>query len=321
MKKIQLILFSLFFAFAFTACGGSEDSGSSGDSTGGGTVENDAGGSTGEGDSKPAGNTALSTWEGHSLKAEPAGKWKASVTFGEEMTLLGETETAEKDKREYEKVRLLDGKEGWVRADLISKGSKLAALKSDAQIYKRPSISNITDNTVGMGELVVIKQEVDEFSEFVSRNDAGNKRKSGWLLGSKALTMVETDIAASVMLGKAMAEKNPIKRKEKLEQIVNNDMFSGSIFLSKAEAMLEEADAGSNLAEDQLMITGDNVNVRSGATIEEENKVFQAHSGDICRIVKRGDMDEIGGKLDYWYQISLNGQEGWVFGTFTSKAM
>jgi uncharacterized protein YgiM (DUF1202 family) len=321
MKKFQLILFSLFFAFAFAACGGSEDSGSSSNSGGGGTVESDEGGSSAGGETKPAGNTALSTWEGHSLKKEPAGKWVASITFGEEMTLLGETETAEKDKREYEKVRLLDGKEGWVRGDLISKGSKLAALKADAQIYKRPSISNITDNTVGMGELVVIKQEIEEFSEFVSRNDASNNRKSGWLLGSKSLTSNETDIAASVMLGKAMAEKNPIKRKTKLEQIVNNDMFSGSIFLSHAQAMLDKADAGSNLAEDQLMITGDNVNVRSGPTIDEDNKVFQVHSGDICRIVKRGDMDEIGGKLDYWYQIASNGQQGWIFGTFTSKAM
>lgn len=321
MKKIQIILFSLLFAFAFTACGGNEDSGNTGDSGDGETVETDGGETSNGGDTKPAGNTALSTWEGHSLKKEPAGKWAASITFGEEMTLLGETETAEKDKREYEKVRLLDGKEGWVRGDLIAKGSKLAALKADAQIYKRPSISNITDNMVKMGELVVIMQEVDEFSEFVSRNDASNKRKSGWLLGSKALTTNETDIAASVMLGKAMAEKNPINRKKKLEQMVNNEMFSGSIFISQAQTMLEEADAGSNLAEDQLMITGDNVNVRSGATIEEDNKVFQVHSGDICRIVKRGDMDEIGGKLDYWYKISSKGQEGWVFGTFTSKAM
>jgi uncharacterized protein YgiM (DUF1202 family) len=320
MKKLQYIFFAFFLAFAFASCGGDDGSDSSGGSDGGTTVDIGDEDSGGEVSGKPAGNSALSIWDGHSLKAEPEGKWLATINFGEEMTLLGETENGPKDKREYEKVRLLDGKEGWVRGDLISKSSKLAALKSDAQVYKRPSISNITDDMVDMGQLVVIKQEVDEFSEFIARNDVANKRKSGWLLGDKALTTNETDIAAAVMLGKAMAEKNPIKRKDKLKQIVDNEMFSGSIFLAKAQALLDQADAGANLAEDQLMITGDNVNVRSGPTIDQENKVFQVHSGDICRIVQRGDMDEIGGKLDYWYKISLNGQEGWVFGTFTSKA-
>ncbi|MEM0999520.1 MAG: SH3 domain-containing protein [Bacteroidota bacterium] len=319
MKKLHYYLFSLLFVLTFSACGGGDEGSANAGETSGATPTEESGDAAT--DAAPVANTALSTWEGHSLKTEAGGgKWLASVSFGEEMELMGETQTNEKDKREYEQVRLLDGKEGWIRGDLIAKGGKLAAIKVDAQIYKRPSISNISDNAVKMGELVVITQEKDEFSEFVSRNNSANKRQKGWLLGSKSLTANETDIAAAVMLGKAMAEKNPIKRKEKLEQMQENEMFSGSVFMAQVEAMLTEADAGANLAEDQLMVTGDNVNVRSGPTIAEENKVFQVGSGDICQIVQRGDMDEIGGQRDFWYKISIDGQEGWIFGTFTSKA-
>lgn len=317
MKHIQLLFLSFVLAFSISACGDdATNSGSDGgEPDGAETVENDGSSAS------AAANSAVSTWEGHSLKSESGskGKWLASVSFGEKMTLLGEMEND--GKRDYEKVRLLDGKEGWIRGDLIAKGATMAAVKTDAQIYKRPSISNITDDVVAMGSLVVVKQKKEEFSEFIARNDAANKRKRGWVLGSNALTTNETDIAAAVMLGKAMAEKNPVKRKEKLDQFVNNSSFASSAFMAKAEALRAEADAGANLGEDELMVTGDNVNVRSAPDVDADNKVFQVHAGDICKIIKRGDMAEIGGTLDYWYNIRIDGQEGWVFGSLTSKAL
>ena len=164
-----------------------------------------------------------------------------------------------------------------------------------------------------------MKGKKEEFSEFIAKNDAANKRKSGWLLGEKAITTSETDVAAALMLSKALAEKLPSKRKTKLQQVV--DMYETSIFAETAKSALDETEAASNLAEDELMVTGDNVNVRSAPDVKQENKVFQLHAGDLCKILKRGDMDEIGGKLDYWYNISSDGQTGWIFGTFTSKAL
>lgn len=266
-------------------------------------------------------NTALSTWEGHSAKETPGaeGKWVASVAFGEEVELLNETETDEKSGKAFEKVKLLDGKEGWVRADFIAKGAEMAAVTGDAQIYKRPSISTITDDVITAGTVVVLKGKHDEFSEFIAKNDAANKRKEGWLLGEKALTTNEDDLAAAILLSKAMAEKSPEKRKDKLKQVTTQ--YPNSVFAKTAQAQLDAADASANLAEDQLMIQGESVNVRSSAEVTPDNKVFQLNSGDICSILERGEMEEIGGKLDYWYKISFNGKTGWVFGTFTSKAL
>lgn len=324
MIKSLKILFSLvFISFIIAGCGGDSNTENNNSNNGNSGTDVTPDGDDSNNNGNANANTALSVWDGHSIRTESGngGKWLASVSFGEEMTLLGEQESSEKTKKDYEKVRLLDGKEGWIRNDLIHKGGELAAVKSESQIYKRPAISNITDDVIGAAEIVVIKQKKDEFSEFIGKNNKAGKRKRGWVLGKSALTSNETDVAAAIMLSKAQSEGNPIKRKKKLEQIINSDIYSGSAFVAVAQAMLDEAEAGSQLSEDQLMVTGDNVNVRAEPDTEQDNKLFQLSSGDIVSIVQKGEMAEIGGKLDYWYKISQNGQEGWIFGTFTSKAM
>lgn len=314
MKNLSLFLLALMLLFTISACGSDKKGG---ESDGSETVEDVAD----DTDSDGAATMTLSTWEGHSAKDTPGneGKWVASIAFGEELTLLNETEKDAKTNKDYEKVKLLDGKEGWVRADFIAKNASLAAVTQDAQIYKRPGISNITEDMVLTGTVVVVKSRKDDFSEFIARNDAANKRQEGWLLGDKALTTDETDISAALLYSKAMNEKVPAKRQEKLKQVVSN--FPNSVFARTAQSGLDAAEASADLAEDQLMITGDNVNVRSSAEVTPDNKIFQLASGDVCSILERGEMAEIGGKLDYWYKISAKSQTGWVFGTFTSKAL
>ncbi len=266
-------------------------------------------------------NISASIWEGHSLRAEPGtkSKWLASVTFGEEMTLLGETEKV--DQYTYDKVQLTDGKEGWVRTDLIHKGGLMGAITKPSQIYKRPSISNISDSELDLATVVVIKQKKDEFIEFISRNNKANNRARGWILGESSVTTNKSDIAVAVRLSKAMGEGNPIKRADQLQKILDNNSFKGSIFYGIAEDMHDKARKGVDLAEDELMITGDNVNVRSLPNTATGKKLFQLYSGDIVKILSKGDMDDIGG-LDYWYEVkSKDGNIGWVFGKFTNKAL
>lgn len=307
-------MLALMLLFTISACGGEKKGGEAEETETEEDVVDDV-------DSDGGATMTLSTWEGHSAKDTPGndGKWVASIAFGEELTLLNETEKDAKTSKDYEKVKLLDGKEGWVRADFIAKNASLAAVTQDAQIYKRPGISNITEDMLLAGTVVVVKSRKDDFSEFIARNDAANKRKEGWLLGDKSLTTDETDISAALLYSKAMNEKVPAKRQEKLKQVVSN--FPNSVFAKTAQAGLDAAEASADLAEDQLMITGDNVNVRSTPEVNPDNKIFQLASGDVCSILERGDMEEVSGKLDYWYKISAKSQTGWVFGTFTSKAL
>ena len=315
MNNLRLFLFGFLFAGLFlVGCGGDESSDSNDD---GDDIENVDSDSDQDVDS----DIAASTWEGHSLREEPGkkGKWLASVTFGEEMTLLGETEKG--DKYTYEKVELSDGKKGWVRDDLIHKGGRMGAITKTSQIYKRPSISNISDNELDIATIVVIKQKKDEFTEFIAKNDKSNNRARGWVLGESSITSNELDIAVAVRLSKAMAEGNPVKAADQYQKILDNSSFEESMFYSIAEDLYKTASEGPELAEDEIMITGDNVNVRSLPNTDTGEKLFQLNSGDIVKILSKGDMDDIGG-LNYWYEIkNKDGNTGWVFGKFTNKAL
>lgn len=316
MNNLRIFLFGfLFLGLFLVGCGGDEGSDNN---NGGDDTEVDGGGSDGH---NADSDIAASTWEGHSLREEPGkkGKWLASVSFGEEMDLLGETEKG--DKYTYEKVRLTDGKEGWVRDDLIYKGGRMGAITENSQIYKRPSISNISDKEIDMASIIVVKQKKDEFTEFIAKNDKANNRARGWVLGESTVTTKELDIAVAFRLSKALSEGNPVKRADQLQKIIDNSSFQESMFYSIAETEYQTASEGPDLAEDELMITGDNVNVRSAPNTDTGEKLFQLGSGDIVKILTKGEMDDIGG-LNYWYEIKAkDGNTGWVFGKFTNKAL
>ncbi|MEJ2055954.1 MAG: hypothetical protein P8X42_18735, partial [Calditrichaceae bacterium] len=57
---------------------------------------------------------------------------------------------------------------------------------------------------------------------------------------SKLVSKNETDVAVALLTSKALAEKNEEKRKEKLQDIIDNTAFAGSIFLEDIELKLAE---------------------------------------------------------------------------------
>lgn len=315
MKLKTSLPFAFLFLLLLTSCGeGTPESNNSGETSAPETVENSASDAPG----------AVSTWDGHSLRDTPGskGKWMASVKFGESMELLGETE--ESGGKTYSKARLLDGKEGWVRKDLIHEGGKMGAMTKLAEVYLRPSISNISDKMTEYADLVVIKQVKDEFTEFIAKNDKSNNRVRGWVLGN-VITTDEIDLAVAVMISRAEGESNPKKRIELLNPIVSNGRYDNSVFRGFAQEMIdasgEKAVELETLREDQLSVIGNNVNVRDQPNVDSSTKLFQMFDGEIATILEKGELDEIGGTTDYWYKVkSSNGNEGWVFGKFTNRA-
>lgn len=319
MKNLKFFFLTLFVSFVMVACGGEENTDNSNITDDVEVIDGDE-----NSGSNMSSNTAVSVWEGHSLRTEAGkgGKWIASISFGEEMAVIGDTVYDTKAKKAYANVELLDGKKGWARFDLIEYGGKLGAIKSENSLYSRPSVSNITDNKVDMAQLVVVVDKKDDnWTRIVGKNNKSGKRAKGWILGNDALTTNEIDIAVSVMLSKAMSEGNPIKKKEKLQAILDNSSYAGTAFMGKVEEMANEADPMENLQENEMLITGDVVNVRSSASIDEDNVVFQVKSGDVATVVEKGVMDEIGGNTDYWYKIEVDGQQGWLFGSNTSRGL
>jgi uncharacterized protein YgiM (DUF1202 family) len=265
-------------------------------------------------------DAALSSWEGQSVRTAPGsgGEWVATLPFGEKLELLGETSTDEKTKKAYAKVRLLDGKDGWVREDMIQQGGILGAVTEPAQVYSRPGISNIKDETLEPASLIILGNKQDDFVEFTAQNK-GNSRSKGWLLGDRAYTTEQVDITVAILLHKALSDKNHDSKVKRLNDIKNNGAYSESVFLKTIESLLNEEQVVEDLPDDQLVIRGDNVNVRSEPKVGE-NKLFQLSNGNVCQILEVGNYETIGSSAGYWYKISVDGKSGWVFGAFTSKA-
>jgi uncharacterized protein YgiM (DUF1202 family) len=304
--------FLLLLTLQLSACGGGESQGGNGiDSTQTGA---DAEAAADE-------NAAISSWEGQSVRSAPgsgAGEWVATLAFGEKLELMGESSTDEKSKKTFAKIRLLDGKDGWVREDMIQKSGTLAAISEPAQVYARPGISNIKDEVLESTTLVILGTKQEDFVEFTAQNK-GSARSKGWLLGDKGYTTAQLDITVAILIQKARAEKNQATATQKLRDILRNSTYAASNFIDDIEVMVQEVETAEALGDDQLMIQGDNVNVRSEPKVGE-NKLFQLANGVVCAVLEVGNYETIGQTSDYWYQISASGRVGWVFGAFTSKA-
>ena len=123
--------FYLIVAYGFFSCGSGSDKTSSTDSA-----------STDGSDSAPL--YTICVWDKAAMKETPEekGKWLTSINLGEKVTSLDESQVDEASakKREYIKIKLMDGKEGWVQKDFFVKNASAAVLTSETDLYSRPEL-------------------------------------------------------------------------------------------------------------------------------------------------------------------------------------
>ena len=308
---------ALFLAIGFAACNG--------DDSGNDTEETDAYEDVEYDMSEDAeaessnGDQWVSLWGTGGIRedAGKSAKWVTRVSFAERVTYLGEEEEIESEDRTYVKIRLSDGKEGWMNKYLFAPDAEVKAFTKKSSVFNRPDFTTSTDKKFEIGEVVAVTQTKGEWIEVVGEQ----KKKKGWVQDKGNLTGDEIDIAVALSLNKANAEGNPVKKKELVMDILDNTAFEESVFYAEAEGMIDSGEFDMpELSDGELMITGNSVNVRSAPDTGADNKLFQLNSGDVCAIVEKGVEETIGGKKDNWYKIEYAGKEGWVFGSFTSKA-
>ncbi len=222
MKKINLSIFALIIAIGFSCSGGGSNSGSS---------EN---------------NNAVCIWDNVSLKESPeeSGKWLSSISIGETTTYLDKSKEDKSGKKlvTYIKVKLKDGKEGWVQSDFVIVNSKAAAIIENSEMYSRPDLLNKTGKSFSKMDIIAVKSEKDGFIEVAGKRKDGKWIEMGWLK-SKSVTYSDVDIAVAKFASKALEISDLNKRYEAINEILNNSDFSGSIFLSslpKKEVVKEE---------------------------------------------------------------------------------
>ncbi len=185
----------------------------------------------------PQGATTICIWDRAVLRGVPSrenGKFLSAIALGEKVTWLGESRIDSTDKNlEFLKVRLSDGKEGWVLAYVLVRNAVPGAIIQKTFVYRRPDLLTVTDKYLEPMDMVAITKIEDDWLEIV-----GNQRKrSGWIKNT-GVSMRTEDVAVAILATKAFREKDAEKKKLMLEAIVENPELSSSIFMAGLRATM-----------------------------------------------------------------------------------
>ncbi|MBL7558904.1 SH3 domain-containing protein [Olleya sp. YSTF-M6] len=255
-------------------------------------------------------------------------KYLETIYFGETVKFLGEKETAS-DNKDYLKIELSDGQVGWVYEYLFSENGKLAVLKNPLAIYKRPDVMEFMGNKFTRGNIVVVlNEDKGEWKKVVGLK----KDTEGWVNKTSDFIYDDLDIKLAILYNRAINEETSAKQQQKLKLIVDNPAFQQSGLIDIVQNALYDDEEGyeedyeddfseldASISSDQLYITTEVLNVRSSPDSEADNVVFQLEKGNVCNIIEKGLYETLRGNSSNWYKIDYNGNEGWVFGYFTSK--
>lgn len=200
--------------------------------------------------------SAVCIWDNLSVRDTPSskGKWLTSISIGELLELNGEVAVDSADNnREYVKVTLADGKEGWTQKLLVVEGGVSAVFAQDAPIYKRPDLLTKSDKNFAWMDIVAVKNLQDEWAEVVGKRKDGTWIETGWVK-KESLSTTQVDIATAKFSQLALAETDVEKRKVALTSIVENPDFASSTFMPKLQGELE----GMTVADSLLVEDGSN---------------------------------------------------------------
>lgn len=322
MHKLSIFLF--VFAFCWAACGDSSESSSAALEAAATSETEEATARSAEAAPSPAttfADQAVCLWGTVGLRDKPGrtkeAKYLTGINFGEVVTLTGDSKEIKSEDRTYIEVTLSDGQTGWVNEYLFAPKSQRAVALKDIDVYKRPELTTFLGKKFSEGDIFALGE-----SDNATWAPASGKEKSkdGWVpLSPGSYSTDEVDVTVAIMLDRALSEKDPSKRTDLLNNIASNSTFSSSPLMRLVDDAIAKVESAPKLGDNELMITAENLNVRSAPDNEADNVVFKLSSGDVCTIVEKGAQVEIRDMNDYWYKIEKDGQTGWVYGYFTSK--
>ncbi len=196
------------------------------------------------GDNEVTETSAVCVWDRASLREEAGrkGKWMSAISLGEKLTFLKEEKEVEERNKQikYVKVRLLDGKEGWIRADFVAIKAKAAVVLEQTSIYTRPDLSTISKNSFEQLDIIAVQSTQDDWTEVKGKRQAANWIETAWIKADN-LSYNEKDIAVALYIRRAMAEKVENEAKvNRLKEISSISDLRGSAFDSKIEDLINE---------------------------------------------------------------------------------
>jgi hypothetical protein len=163
-------------------------------------------------------------------------------------------------------------------------------------------------------------------------NNSGNEGAAAYTLDGQILKPVDnSDSPISLIEDKKILYKGSVYTKNGSD---DSDVISGSKTSkqSSTSSSPTTTKTSSSSPTSSVNITSSPVSVPNELTIITTN-IINMHqrpsnsslvlqglsNGQVCKIIKKGSKAEtINGKTDYWYEVKGDGEDGWVFGAFTS---
>jgi len=198
----------------------------------------------------PADETAICLWSSLILRESPdaKGKYKSTIYLGEKTIFLKETvidSTDKKNKKEYIKIKLTDGSQGWVQSNFMAVGSKAYALKEKTKLYKRPDILSAGKDEFDRMQFVVAVEDQGDWIKVKGKKTTGKWFTEGWIKSDK-LTAAETDVTVAILVERAKSKETKEKKLEALNEISSNSDLSSSVFIGDVQNMIQEINENGN---------------------------------------------------------------------------
>ena len=236
-SKLTFVATTFFLAGLFIGCNSGGNSGSEGDNTTDSVADQSSMGDPMT-DMEP--KTVYCLYNNNSVREEPhsQGKYMTALRLGETVTFLGEVAyDSAKDMREYIKIELSDGKQGWCTRNLMLMEGTLAVTLEEVSMFNRPDLLTKNDKTIPRMVIVGLYNPKDDWTEIKGIPPGETWYTSGWTKSPRVSTD-EEDIAAAYMISQALSMDDDEKMKEALESALST--FSNSEFAVDASELLVE---------------------------------------------------------------------------------
>ncbi|MEO0899030.1 MAG: hypothetical protein AAFY71_21640 [Bacteroidota bacterium] len=285
-------------------------------------------------ESLPIGKSAVCIWTPYaSLRHEPGKKyytkdkkpnWICTIRYGERVEYLDSTYRVENEKKDYIKVRLKDGNEGWTQAYLFEKEGIPAVVLDKTELYRRPDPMTLRDDVLEPGNIIVVIKDSTSTKNSPWMHVSGKRKyKKGWIYETDHISTSTRDVKASLLFYKANESKSTEEKLERLQAILEMPGFDKSPLYATVQEKIKQVENEAQKDDlirpgAKLFVVENNALLRSTPDIVKDNQLLELSQDAVCIILGIGERDSIGAMYDFWYKVQFQETDGWIYGHYTS---
>lgn len=179
----------------------------------------------------------VSVWDRISTRSEPRRKSESTtlLSLGESFIYLDTFSIdSSYNNTKFLKVRLSDSTIVWVYDFASVLNAKPVVITKEVPLYMRPDLLTITEKSMNTMEIAAVTEEWDNWIKVVGEK----KEKEGWIK-KEFITDNAIDLAFALLAKRKLEEQNPEQKIKNLEDLIENNPYPNTIFVSELRNKIE----------------------------------------------------------------------------------